>query len=67
MVWASLRQLRGLYCGVVNVIPPITRTTIAMYEHPDDEGEESDIVVCILRTPVTGVDVAATLVLVFNT
>jgi len=39
------------------VISSITRTTIAMYEHPDDEGEESDIVVCILRTPVTGVDV----------
>lgn len=67
MVWVSLPHLHPFYCKVVDVVPPITKAIMAMYEHPDNKGEEpGHIAGSMLKTPITGVDATTTFVLTFN-
>lgn len=66
MVWVSLPQYRPLLYKMVDVIS-FTQAIMAIYEHPDNKGEEpGHIAASMLKTPITGVDAATTFVLTFN-
>jgi hypothetical protein len=67
MVWVSSPQPHAYWYMAVNAMPFLGKAIMAMYEHPDNKGEDpGHIAASMLKTPITGVDVATTFVLTFN-